>query len=106
MTAPRLCTCRLAAGPAKEALLDKAEAAERCAAYARAKAARLARLALDTRHDQGKVGGCSAAQKRCRSAHPEYIQLSVSSVSVVFALSNSLPHGNCMRCTAGDVLQV
>lgn len=35
MTAPRLCTCRLAAGPAKEALLDKAEAAERCAAYAR-----------------------------------------------------------------------
>jgi len=54
----------MAAGPDKEALLDKAEAAERCAAYARGKAARLARLALDTRHDQGKVGGCSAAHRR------------------------------------------
>ncbi len=64
VAAPRLRTCRMAAGPDKEALLDKAEAAERCAAYARGKAARLARLALDTRHDQGKVGGCSAAHRR------------------------------------------
>ena len=47
--------CRLAAGPAKEALLKKAEEAEAKALWARSKAAQLARLALTSPPPEGPV---------------------------------------------------
>ena len=51
----KVCPCRLDAGPDKEVLLDQLDARDRFMAYARGKAALLARLALDARCDQSMV---------------------------------------------------